>query len=286
MCRWPAPIRESIEDRVGPDPVVHQLGGMSGGAVFRLEGRGRSAVLKWALNPVETHVYTAMSDSLRANGVELPHLYASIEEDGAFWLLLEDIPHPLPQDRWQADDEQLEMLHRLHTLSLSSVALPPAAYQPQWPEAMTERALSLFDPEVAASLDSVLQIIRDTALRLFQPNCLISGDPNPANWGLRDDETLVLFDWERCTLGTPAIDLAITVPGLGSRDAFERVAAAYNGSAPQSDPSQLASDIACAKVWSVVEFLAGYAQGTIAPTFPMQPLLNEFPEWVRNVGLR
>lgn len=74
------------------------------------------------------------------------------------------------------------------------------------------------------------------------------------------------------------------VAGPRSRAAFERVAAVYSGSAPQSDPRQLASDIARAKVWCVIEFLAGYAQGTIAPAFPIELLLNEFPEWVRDVG--
>lgn len=82
------------------------------------------------------------------------------------------------------------MLHGLHTLSLGLDTSPPAEYQPQWTKAMTECALSLFDPQVAALLDEVLAMIQDMELRLFRPDHLISGDPSPANWGLRDDGTL------------------------------------------------------------------------------------------------
>jgi hypothetical protein len=75
------------------------------------------------------------------------------------------------------------------------------------------------------------------------------------------------------------------VPGLDSRAVFERVAAVYNDAAPQSDPQQLAVDIARAKVWSVIEFLAGCAQGTITPAFPVEPILIAFSEWMMDIGV-
>ena len=62
---------------------------------------------------------------------------------------------------------------------------------------------------------------------LFRPVCAISGDPNPVNWGLRDDGTLALFDWERFGRCSPALDLAITVPGLGDETAYRAVATSY-----------------------------------------------------------
>lgn len=283
MHQWPDGIREYILDRFGPAPEVHQLGGMSNAAVVRIEGRGRSAVLKRSLSPVETHIYVAVSGPLRANGVRLPELYVSFQEDNTYWLLLEDIRHPFPRQRWEADVEQLEMLRRLHELASDAVDLPSDVYKPEWQPAMTERALSLFAPDVAARLNEVLPTIRAATLTLFESGCLISGDPNPANWGLWNDGTLVLYDWERCTRGAAAIDLAITVPGLGTRATFEKIAAIYSGFAPGIDPRQLASDIASAKVWSVVEFLASYAQGSIVPTFSIETLLEDIPEWLRHV---
>lgn len=130
MRHWPALIRESIQDRLGPEPAVHPLGGMSGAAVVRLVGRGRSAVLKQTRSPVESHVYTTMAELFETTGIGQPELYASCQEDDAFWLLLEDIPHPFPRDRWEADDEQLAMLSRLHELDPGSAQLPDDMYRP------------------------------------------------------------------------------------------------------------------------------------------------------------
>lgn len=143
---------------------------------------------------------------------------------------------------------------------------------------MTDSMLSLFDPQVAGSLREKLQDVRKATTRLFEPTCLISGDPNPANWGLRDDGTLVLYDWERCTRAAPAIDLAITVPGLGNHDSFQKVAAVYD------DSGQLTPGIARAKIWVVVEFLAGCAQERTVPSFPIEPLLEQIPAWLYDVA--
>lgn len=57
----------------------------------------------------------------------------------------------------------------------------------------------------------------------------------------------------------PALDLAITVPGLGDPATFRLVAERYTQPAP-GEPAAgnlegLARDIAVAKVWSVLEFL-------------------------------
>lgn len=251
---------------------------MSGANVVRLRGGGRSAVLKRSSTAVETCVYTDLAAQLRDAGIGLPELYAAWHGDGAWWLLLEDVPHPLPRERWEADPEQIAMLRRLHRIDARSLTTVPRTYRPEWPQAMTDAALSLFDPKTGARLNDTLAPIVERASRLFGPRCVISGDPNPANWGLRDDGSLVLFDWERCTLATPAIDLAITVPGLGSQAVFERVAAVYGSS------SVRAQDIAHAKAWSVIEFLAGYARGDIEPSFQPGPLLEVVPAWLGEIS--
>ena len=69
----------------------------------------------------------------------------------------------------------------------------------------------------------------------------------------------MLFDWERFGWGTPARDLATTVPGLGTSADFALVAQRYlaiSGKASASAEAVLARAIAAAKVWSAVEFLA------------------------------
>lgn len=120
------------------------------------------------------------------------------------------------------------------------------------------------------------------AQSLFDPECPLSGDPNPANWGMRDDSSLVLFDWERYCLGTPALDLAITVPGLGDLANLRRVAAAYlhgeESQAPRT-PERLAREIALAKVWSVVEFLARNSINDGRTAATIRWLQREFSRW-------
>jgi hypothetical protein len=129
----------------------------------------------------------------------------------------------------------------------------------------------------------MLAAMQQEAQPLFVPGVPISGDPNPLNWGLRDDGTAVLFDWERLTIATPALDLAIAVPGLGDWIAFRAVAAGYLGDARERADA-LARDIAAAKVWSVVELLAGVAAGAVTLSFPVERLTDTLPSWLRKLA--
>lgn len=152
---------------------------------------------------------------------------------------------------------------------------------------MNERALSLFPAAEAARLAPHLEAARAAHQHLFAPACALSGDPNPANWGLRDDGTLVLFDWERYCRGAPALDLAITVPGLVAEAAYRLVAARYlaSGPAPALEThDSLARDIRAAKVWSVTEFLSHAAEGQLRAESTIAWLVREFPAWVDRVG--
>lgn len=88
----------------------------------------------------------------------------------------------------------------------------------------------------------------------------------------------MLFDWERFTFATPALDLAICVPGLAGVDAFRTVSLAYAGH------DRLTTDIARAKVWSVIEFLAGYAAGEVEPGFDIATLIERVPAWIEGLG--
>jgi thiamine kinase-like enzyme len=219
------------------------------------------------------------------HGMTLPRLLWSLDEANGCWLLLEDIPHRLPRERWGADLEVLSLLWQLHTLPLDASALPPGHYRPGWPEEMTRAALSLFAAATARELRPLLITARQAAEPLFRPLCPLSGDPNPRNWGLREDGQLVLYDWERFCFGSPAIDLAISVPGLGSSDAYRRTAERYLSASHHlvdaAAVAQLTREICIAKVWSVVEFLAHVATGAAQPNFPIDALLDQVPAWLK-----
>jgi hypothetical protein len=175
------------------------------------------------------------------------------------------------------------MLRRLHSLHLDRSAVPHGTFTPAWPPEMTAAVLSLFPDIDRDRLAARLAHLKRDTLPLLDPVCPISGDPNPLNWGCRDDGSLVLFDWERFTFGTPAIDLAITIPGLGDEATYLRVASVYLGDAATSDAvSDLARAIRQGKVWSVVEFLAGVADGSVEPAFPVNTLIKQVSDWARS----
>jgi hypothetical protein len=274
------PLTQRISELLGAQTVAEPLGGMGVGAALRLRSEGRALVLKRARGP-ETYVYTRLSGLLQSHGVVLPELYGAFADaDDWTWLLLEAVPQPLPRERWLADPAALALLGRLHAVPLAEAHLPPSRYRPSWPETLAEQALDLMPAAERPALAALLADVRARCLPLFAATCLLSGDPNPANWGLRADGTLVLFDWERCCHGTPALDLAITVPGLGTRADFHRVATVYSPGAGRAEVDRLAGEIGLAKVWSVVEFLAGVADGTIEPAFALNDLLDAIPAWM------
>jgi hypothetical protein len=272
---WPTAIQRIASRLVGNVTSIEPLGGMSGSAVVRIHGERGTAALKRSTCPAETHIYTVAAEVLRKADIGLPDLYLAHQESGSYWLLLEDIPHALPRERWLADAEMIDTLRRLHAIDPQAV-VPPDPYVPIWTAEMTAQAQSLtltFDADLRSRLD----LIRERCQALFRPTHVISGDPNPANWGLRDDRSLVLYDWERVTLGSPAMDLAITVPGLGSPSIYATVAASYHG---DEDCATLARDIADAKVWTVIELLSACARGEATPSFRLESLTSLLPDWL------
>lgn len=280
---WPAALREYLASRFGLPLEIVPLGGMGGGAVWRVRFARAAVIVKRSASPVETYVYGTLSDVFAAQGVSIPAMYWSAQEAGAgdFWLVMEDIPRALPSARRGADADVMALLRNLHQLPRERVSLPPGAYAPAWPEEMTDAALSLFPDEQRKRLAGLLEAVRAAALPLFAPDCLISGDPNPLNWGLRDDGAVVLFDWERFTFGTPALDLAIVVPGLGQRNDYVSIAERYLGhGVTVAGAGELAGQIQAAKVWSVVEFLSQVAQGTVRPGFSVSALIDQVSRWL------
>ena len=287
---WPVPLGRHLRETYGEASAVEPLSGMSGAQVYRVRLAGASVIVKGNVRPAEVLFYEKVAPIVQAHGVPTPYLKWSWHRPESRWIVLEDIPRPFPRERWSADPELLAALRRIHAIPVAAVPAWPGMFRPQWTEQMTEAALSCFPMLVAGSLRPLLSSLRGAYAHLFEPACCISGDPNPTNWGLRDDSALVLYDWERFGYGTPALDLAITIPGLGDDDAFERVAGGYLREQHAAGPAlptveQLSRDIGVAKIWSVVEFLSMYAGGTVANgAATAGHVVRLFPQWVRGIG--
>jgi aminoglycoside phosphotransferase (APT) family kinase protein len=277
---YPDPVRAYLTTVYGTPTQVETLAGLSHAQVWRVRFAHQSVVVKANTRAREVLFYETVAPHLRVYGVPVPQLEWSVCVSGSTSIILEDISLPFPQTRWLADPEQLAILRQLHRSSFAQPRRLPGAFRPQWTERMTHAALKWFPRHTACNLMRVLHPFQMAAQHLFLPRCPISGDPNPTNWGLRRDGTLVLYDWERFGWGTPAIDLAITIPGLHDLDTFRAVAAGYLPRHDEGSVEHLAQHIVIAKVWSVVEFLSMFSGADNAPANIMMYLQQAFPPWL------
>ena len=290
----PETVYRYLRATCGEPVTVERLGGLSRGQVYRARCPRRSVIVKGAARSAEVSFYRTVAPTLAAHAVATPALEWSAQDGETWWLIQEDIPHPLPRERWHADPELLAVLRRLHASEVTPVSERSDSYRPEWSPQMTAAALSVLPGPAVDQLKPLLEALRQEHQHLFTPQCSISGDPNPTNWGVRADGTLVLYDWERFCSGTPALDLAITVPGLGAAVAFQQVAVRYlqAGRRPTEpalspdNPEHLAHDVSIAKVWSVVEFLSLYASGALRNGPVLDWLVQRFPDWVLHVTRR
>ncbi len=265
---------------------------MSLSGVWRVRFAGSTAILKVGPSPYEAHFYGHVASSLRAAGVPIPILELALHEPDRHWLVIEDIPTPLPVARaedWQPDPRIIAILAQLHAITRAQP--PDIQEQPDrgWTDAMTQATLSCLRKSDASSLAPLLTRLQIASQAVFIPWCWISGDPNPRNWGLRVDGSPVLFDWELFGPGSPATDLAIIVPGLGNSTAYHRVAATYlaawdHREALPWDAANLTHQIALAKVATVVQLLHGHVTGSAHVSADLLGWLTEaFPSWVTTI---
>jgi aminoglycoside phosphotransferase (APT) family kinase protein len=102
------------------------------------------------------------------------------------------------------------------------------------------------------------------------PERVISGDPNPSNWGRRERGQLVLFDWERFGVGQPELDVAIVIRGLPSRGEIEAVASHYSALSGRGSPEDTYQKLVAWKLWTVLEFV----------TEPQSPARERTKRWL------
>lgn len=290
---WPKLLKQRVLDEYGPPVTFEPLGGMSRGCVCRVRFAGnRSAILKTSPHPQETLFYEKVSGILNDKGIPTPKPEWTGRDAYRYWLLLEDVPQPLPRDRWLADSRVMELMRRLHALEHPDDRIDlTGAFSPRWTDRTTELAASCFPDNVSGEIRKDLRGLQRESQHLFRPQCYISGDPNPTNWALRKDDTLVLYDWERFGSGSPALDLAVTIPGLGNDAEFVRVAARYAEQAiegislPRLSAESLSQDIRLAKAWSVTELLSRHAEDAlIGADDVVEWLVSSFPDWLRSFG--
>ena len=135
---WPRSVRRHVREAYGDPLSVEPLGGMSGARVYRARFPRTSLIVKGPARPGEARFYAAVAPELPGQGVAVPVLHWAEADTETPWLILEDVPHGLPRDRWDADPEVLAVLRSLHAATFSAAPSPPTAYRPAWSPRMTE----------------------------------------------------------------------------------------------------------------------------------------------------
>jgi hypothetical protein len=282
VSRWPSAIRQVVDDLVGPSLRSERLSGLSGREVRLVRGDLGSVVVKAGAHPRELSFYVDVAPSLAEHGVVVPDLLWHGTTQDRAWLVLEHVPSPLPRTRWSADAGVHDVLAALHTATTAYLHLDDP-FVPRWTDQLAEATAARFDGRTRVDFT---QLQGEAAAYLSGTSCL-SGDPNPRNWAVRDDGTLVLLDWERAGFGGPAVDVAIALPGLPDRAESTAASAAYlaaqarRGSDPGLEEGDLARGLLVAKAWTAVELLAeerrdpelGATQAWLA---------DALPAWVRS----
>jgi Phosphotransferase enzyme family len=290
LNQFPLAIEEYFKDNFGKLIEVELLSGLSGAKVYRLSFAATKLVLKSSPNPREAEFYLTYAEMFSQAGVSLPHFYFAHSENSLNWLVLENIPHPLPQERWQADEQVLRVLANLHQIK-HPVADAFDFFQPKWTSEMSRVALSKLETASAKKFESRLEELRIEAQSLFKPTNFISGDTNPRNWGVRGEDSPVLFDWERIALGSAAIDVAIVIPGLPAIAAFELFARKYlrlspNFEAnPTNDLPTFIRQLKLAKLWTVIEFLSHNSDNNPDLASASLKIARLFPQWFENLAI-
>lgn len=283
---FPESIQQFLIKLHGKPFRIDKLNGIKAeGGCYRVDFSNHSIIVKQMAKPQEYLFYYKCSSLLKEFRKNIPSLYWSYKDENKYWIVIEDIPYALSKERWrQADEQVLRTLFLFHTESWGKSLPIENFYIPKWDHRLTESVFALYSDKTGNQLQHLLIKAQEDSQQLFKPYCWISADTNPTNWGVRKDGSVVLFDWERICCGSPAIDLSIIMPGLGTPDNSLELSIAKKylkmwSSAGLDFPIsewELLWQIKLAKIWSVVEFLDNNADTLDADAF--QEILSGLAE--------
>lgn len=190
--RWPKKVLHHLVQTYGEIIAEEKLAGIkSRGGCYRLRFADSSIIVKSSPEDKEFKFYTCCQPQLKATW--LPKLYWAAKAENAYWLVMEDIPRPLPKSRWEADPAVIHVLASLHQKSWGKALPFSERYRPHWRWITTDKVLAMYSQDVRNTLYPLLKRAQKDAQRIFAPYCWVSADTNPANWGLRENGSLVLL---------------------------------------------------------------------------------------------
>lgn len=279
-------LRAHIVAITGNPVTSMPMMGVGGPGILKVQGPQGEAVLKYT-TATEAAFYKGWAPIVRHKGLGIPDVYAQGDMAGKPWVLMEALPivigHPYPQRL----SDQIEYLARLHSLDQESAEmlenLPERSVA--WTAQDIDDAVSLWDGDDATALTGFLHMPWPT---LTGQTALISGDPNPTNWGERSTGQLVLFDWAEAAWSHPAYDLAVVCGGFPEEATVNDVVERYlhRCEMPTADHiDQWVAWVLTAKLVSCVWFAAWWRRErmTEAALAGINMLQNGLVSWIRAI---
>lgn len=258
--------------------MAENLARMGNATVRRINLGGTPVIHKQNVSIVELYFYKYVAQSLSHKGLGLPLVYELNTTTRS--VSLEYIPYSITQNELRDNIVFLQMLSVVHAHPLASSS---CLHQHHWSDNasdITNRHLNL-----CSEARSVLRKIKTASDILFCSEGVISGDSNAGNWGRRANGDIVLFDWERFGQGSPAIDLAPLIKGMGTHADYYAIAERYCRINRQYKARALSREIAICKAWVVTEvMMLLFVRKKPALSLYTQWYKKNFPCWLSQIS--
>jgi hypothetical protein len=212
--------------------------GLSEAIVIHLKNNHRDQILKIQPGPQENQFLTKVAPEYFPGVSWLPVIYGSGIHEGLHWLLMEFIPNQWPRDRYNFDTEALAVLRQLHTVEHIQ---PEFGWEDHtWSEAQLVAA----EKHLPAETMSQIVKIRERYLHCRErSSVLCSGDPNVPNWLIRDNDEIVLIDWQLVSKDHRALDIAGWIAYNLKFEEIEKIVETYRKEATVKQIHELAIEV-------------------------------------------
>lgn len=259
-------LRAAAVAVTGEPMTLERLNGVGGPGVILIAGPRGRAIAKYPVRQ-EAAFYRSWAPLVRQQGLGVPEVYAQGESSTRAWILMEALDVTLTSPYRDRLPDMTAYLAQLHAMQRDRVrfaaddplSVRPVALNPQ----DIDDAAALWTEEVREYLVHLLHLpwpALPTGMRL------VSGDPNPTNWGVRASGQLVLFDWSEVAWSHPAYDLAVLCGGLPEVALVEEVVDVYLESVGAPSPQSRAQWVAwviTARLVAFVWFAAWWSRGQL-----------------------
>ncbi len=253
--------------RLTGEPVtLERLSGAGGPGVILITGPQGRAVIKYPVRQ-EALFYRKLAPMIRQQGLGLPEVYAQSEASRGEWILMEALSSTLEPPYQSKLADMTTYLAKLHTISSENAPMGTEDLLSVRPVLLSyqdiEDACTLWPTDTRGHLLHLLQLPWPS---LPDERRLVSGDPNPTNWGFRASGQLVLFDWSEVAFSHPAYDLGVLCGGLPEVALVRDVVNLYLAS-PDVHPGQSRDEwvawVITARLVAFVWFAAWWKRGQL-----------------------